>query len=125
MVISWITHRRFISSEVTSQNVCGINHNVLKMKGESVSNLSKYYSIPKTSIYNWIDKHSDKSIQELTTSKRQIYDYQRMIEKLNRENQIQQYIIANLDIAKKTRLIWYTYWKKSNIQSKQFVEYLI
>jgi len=73
-------------------------------KGESVSNLSKYYSIPKTSIYNWIDKHTDKSIQELTTSKRQIYDYQRKIEKLDRENQIQQYIIANLDIAKRNKI---------------------
>lgn len=57
-------------------------------KGESVSNLSKYYSIPKTSIYNWIDKQKDKSFQELSISKRQIYDYQRKIDKLDRENKI-------------------------------------
>lgn len=78
-------------------------------EGESVSELSKYYSIPRTSIYNWINKLSKKSFHELSISKRKLNDYQRKIEKLNRENQIQQYIISNLDIPKKIRLIWYIY----------------
>ena len=34
-------------------------------KGESVSNLSKYYSIPKTSIYNWIDKQSKRQLKDV------------------------------------------------------------
>ena len=41
-------------------------------KGESVSNLSKYYNIPRTSIYNWINKLSKKSFHELSISKRQL-----------------------------------------------------
>jgi transposase InsO family protein/transposase-like protein len=73
-------------------------------KGESVSNLSKYYNIPRTSIYNWINKLSKKSFHELSISKRQLYEYQRKIEKLNRENQIQQYILSNLDIPKRNKI---------------------
>ena len=73
-------------------------------EGESVSKLSKDYTISKSSIYNWIDKLLDKSFQELSISKRQIYDYQKKIEKLDRENQIQQYIISNLDINKSNKI---------------------
>ena len=51
-----------------------------------------------------LTKQKDKSFQELSISKRQIYDYQRKIEKIDRENQIQQYIISNLDIAKRNKI---------------------
>lgn len=73
-------------------------------EGESVSNLSKYHSIPRTSIYNWINILQKKSFHELSISKRQLYEYQRKIEKLDRENQIQQYIISNLNIPKRNKI---------------------
>ncbi|MFH5880852.1 IS3 family transposase [Liberiplasma polymorphum] len=74
------------------------------MNGKSVSELSKYYNVPRSSIYNWIDKHTDKSLKEFSISKCKISEYQRTIDKLDKENKIQQYVISTLDITKRNKI---------------------
>ena len=77
-------------------------------KGISVSELSNRYSIPRSSIYNWLDNLVDKPLGELKLSKRQLYDNRSKLEKLDRENQILKFVISSLDIPK-TKKIEFVY----------------
>jgi transposase len=44
--------------------------------GETITNLSKEYSIPRTSIYHWIDMFVEKPAKEFSLTKRNVYDTQ-------------------------------------------------
>jgi len=72
--------------------------------GESIIKLSKDYGIPRSSIYHWVEMLIDKPFQVLSISKKKINDNQIKLEKLDRENRIQQYIISYLELSKETKI---------------------
>lgn len=73
-------------------------------KGLSISNLSKEYSTPRTTIYHWIDMEVEKPVQEFSLTRREVYDNQFKLERLELINMIQHFVISMLDISKEKKL---------------------
>ena len=76
--------------------------------GETITNLSKKYSIPRTSIYHWVDMLVEKPAKEFSLTKRNVYDIQFKLERLELINDIQHFVISSLGIPKerKIELVW-------------------
>ncbi|MFA5037287.1 MAG: IS3 family transposase [Candidatus Izemoplasmatales bacterium] len=72
--------------------------------GMSITMLSKEFNIPRTSIYHWIDLFVEKPVNEFSLTKRNIYDNQIKLERLELINTIQHYVISNLLISKERKL---------------------
>jgi len=70
----------------------------------SVTEISKEYEIPRSSIYNWITLYLEKPIEEINVSKKQ---YNSLISKMNRmknEHKILKKIFGSLDLPMSERL---------------------
>jgi putative transposase len=72
--------------------------------GETITNLSKEYNIPRTSIYHWIDMLVEKPAKELSLTKRNVYDTQFKLERLELINDIQHFVISSLGIPKERKI---------------------
>lgn len=73
-------------------------------KGLSISNLSKKYNIPRTTIYHWVDMEVEKPVQEFSLTRRDVYDNQFKLERLELINTIQHFVISKFDISKEKKL---------------------
>lgn len=70
----------------------------------SVTEISKEYEIPRSSIYNWITLYLEKPIEEINVSKKQ---YNSLISKMNRmknEHKILKKVFSSLDLPMSERL---------------------
>ena len=72
--------------------------------GETITNLSKKYSIPRTSIYHWVDMLVEKPAKEFSLTKRNVYDIQFKLERLELINDIQHFVISSLGIPKERKI---------------------
>ncbi|MFK5883285.1 MAG: IS3 family transposase [Candidatus Izemoplasma sp.] len=73
-------------------------------QGESVTKISREFSIPRNSIYYWIENLKKKDIKEHLMSKRKLRDDQVKLDRVIRENDIMRYIIFDLNIKKKIKI---------------------
>jgi len=70
----------------------------------SVTDLSKEFEIPRSSIYNWIDLYSEKPTEDINISKKQ---YNSLITKMNRikdEHKLMKKILSSLELTMTERL---------------------
>lgn len=70
----------------------------------SVTDLSKKYEVPRSSIYNWIDLYLEKPIEDINISKKQ---FNSLISKMNRmkdEYKLMKKILSSLELTMAERL---------------------
>lgn len=73
-------------------------------KGKSITKLSKEFKIPRTTIYHWVDMEVEKPINEFSLTRRDVYESQFKLERLELINKIQHFVITHLDIFKEKKL---------------------
>lgn len=72
--------------------------------GKSITKLSNEFKIPRTTIYHWVDMQVEKPLNEFSLTKRDVYDSQFRLERLELINKIQHFAITHLDISKEKKL---------------------
>lgn len=76
----------------------------LYKKGWNITKLSNKFKIPRTTIYHWIDMQIEKPLNEFSLTRRDVYDNQFKLERLELINTIQHFVISMLDISKEKKL---------------------
>jgi len=76
----------------------------LYRKGCIITKLSTDFKIPRTTIYHWIDPHVEKPLNEFSLTRRDVYDSQFKLERLELINKIQQFVITHLDVSKEKNI---------------------
>ena len=72
--------------------------------GKSITKLSNEFKIPRTTIYHWVDMQVEKPLNEFSLTRRDVYDSQFKLERLELINKIQHFVITHLDISKEKKL---------------------
>lgn len=72
--------------------------------GKSITKLSNEFKIPRTTIYHWVDMEVEKPINEFSLTRRDVYESQFKLERLELINKIQHFVITHLDISKEKKL---------------------
>lgn len=76
----------------------------LYKKGWNITKLSNIFKIPRTTIYHWIDMQIEIPLNEFSLTRRDVYDNQFKLERLELINTIQHFVISMLDISKEKKL---------------------
>lgn len=70
----------------------------------SVTEISREYEIPRSTIYNWIDLHIERDLTDFKTSKQKILNDKAKLTRFKNENEISYYVLSKLKISKRKKL---------------------